>query len=74
MGISEEPQESQIQHTGTAEQAGQTSDGSGQRSQTESGRPDHTASGERPGTGEISRQHALFCFCVCRSAVNEIDG
>ena len=58
-GISEEPQESQIQHTGTAEQAGQTSDGSGQRSQTESGRPDHTASGERPGTGEISRQHGM---------------
>ena len=58
-GISEEPQESQIQHTGTAEQAGQPSDGSGQRSQTESGRPDHAASGERPGTGEISRQHGL---------------
>lgn len=58
-GISEEPQESQIQHTGTAEQAGQTSDGSGQRSQTESGRPDHAASGERPGTGEISRQHGM---------------
>ena len=58
-GISEEPQESQIQHTGTAEQAGQPSDGSGQRSQTESGRPDHAASGERPGTGEISRQHGM---------------
>lgn len=58
-GISEEPQESQIQHTGTAEQAGQPSDGSGQRSQTESGRPDHTASGERPSTGEISRQHGM---------------
>ena len=58
-GISEEPQESQIQHTGTAEQAGQTSDGSGQRGQTESGRPDHAASGERPGTGEISRQHGM---------------
>ena len=57
--ISEEPQESQIQHTGTAEQAGQTSDGSGQRSQTESGRPDHAASGERPGTGKISRQHGM---------------
>lgn len=58
-GISEEPQESQVQHTGTAEQAGQPSDGSGQRSQTESGRPDHAASGERPGTGEISRQHGM---------------
>ena len=58
-GISEEPQESQIQHTGTAEQAGQPSAGSGQRSQTESGRPDHAASGERPGTGEISRQHGM---------------
>ena len=58
-GISEEPQESQIQHTGTAEQAGQPSDGSGQRSQTESGRPDHAATGERPGTGEISRQHGM---------------
>ena len=58
-GISEEPQESQIQHTGTAEQAGQPSDGSGQRSQTESGRPDHAASGEGPGTGEISRQHGM---------------
>lgn len=58
-GISEEPQESQIQHTGTAEQAGQPSDGSGQRSQTESGRPDHAASGERSGTGEISRQHGM---------------
>ena len=58
-GISEEPQESQVQHTGTAEQAGQPSDGSGQRSQTESGRPDHSASGERPGTGEISRQYGL---------------
>lgn len=58
-GISEEPQESQIQHTGTAEQAGQPSDGSGQRSQTESGRSDHAASGERPGTGEISRQHGM---------------
>ena len=58
-GISEEPQESQIQHTGTAEQAGQPSDGSGQRSQTESGRPDHAASGERPGTGEIRRQHGM---------------
>ena len=44
---------------GTAEQAGQPSDGSGQRSQTESGRPDHAASGERPGTGEISRQHGM---------------
>lgn len=58
-GLSEEPQESQVQHTGTAEQAGQPSDGSGQRSQTESGRPDHSASGERPGTGEISRQYGL---------------
>ena len=58
-GISEEPQESQIQHTGTAEQAGQPSDESGQRSQTESGRPDHAASGERPGTREISRQHGM---------------
>ena len=58
-GISEEPQESQVQHPGTAEPAGQPSAGSGQRNQTESGKPDRTASGERPGTGESGRQHGM---------------
>lgn len=57
--ISEKPQKSQIQYTDTAEQVGQPSDGSGQRSQTESGRLDHAASGERPGTRKISRQHGM---------------
>ena len=58
-GIPEEPQGSPVQHPDTPEQAGQPSGGSGQRGQTEGGRPGHAASGERPGTGEISRQHGV---------------
>lgn len=57
--IPEEPQKSEVQHPDITEQTGQPLDGSGQRSETESGRSDGRDSEERPGTGQNDRQHGM---------------
>ena len=57
--ISEEPQDSQIQSDDVAGNTGRSSGSNRQRSQTESGRPDRTASSAESGTGQNDRRTGM---------------
>ena len=57
--VSEKSQDSQVQHSDTAEPSGQSSDGDRQSGKTESRRPDERTSGERSGTGQDGRHNGL---------------
>ena len=57
--VSEKPQDSQVQHSDTAEPSGQSSDGDRQSGKTESRQPDERTSGERSGTGQDGRHNGL---------------
>ena len=57
--VSEKSQDSQVQHSDTAEPSGQSSDGDRQSGKTESRQPDERTSGERSGTGQDGRHNGL---------------
>ena len=57
--ISEEPQNSQVQSDDTAGNTGRSSGSNRQRSQTESGRPDRTASSAESGTEQNGRRTGM---------------
>lgn len=57
--ISEESQNSQVQSDDTAGNTGRSSGSNRQRSQTESGRPDRTASSAESGTGQNGRRTGM---------------
>ena len=57
--VSEKSQDSQVQHSDTAEPSGQSSDGDRQSGKTESRQPDERTSGERSGTGQNGRQDGM---------------
>ena len=57
--VSEKSQDSQVQHSDTAEPSGQSSDGDRRSGKTESRQPDERTSGERSGTGQDGRHNGL---------------
>ena len=57
--VSEKSQDSQVQHSDTAEPSGQSSDGDRQSGKTESRQPDERTSGERSGTGQDGRHNGV---------------
>ena len=57
--VSEKSQDSQVQHSDTAEPSGQSSDGDRQSGKTESRQPDERTSGERSGTGQNGRRDGM---------------
>ena len=57
--VSEKSQDSQVQHSDTAEPSGQSSDGDRQSGKTESRQPDERTSGERSGTGQDGRHNGM---------------
>ena len=57
--VSEKSQDSQVQHSDTAEPSGQSSDGDRQSGKAESRQPDERTSGERSGTGQDGRHNGL---------------
>ena len=57
--VSEKSQDSQVQHSDTAEPSGQSSDGDRRSGKTESRQPDERTSGERSGTGQNGRQDGM---------------
>lgn len=57
--VSEKSQDSQVQHSDTAEPSGQSSDGDRQSGKTESRQPDERTSGERSGTGQDGRRDGM---------------
>ena len=57
--VSEKSQDSQVQHSDTAEPSGQSSDGDRQSGKTESRQPNERTSGERSGTGQDGRHNGL---------------
>ena len=57
--VSEKSQDSQVQHSDTAEPSGQSSDGDRQPGKAESRQPDERTSGERSGTGQDGRHNGV---------------
>ena len=57
--VSEKSQDSQVQHSDTAEPSGQSSDGDRQSGKTESRQSDERTSGERSGTGQDGRRDGM---------------
>ncbi len=57
--VSEKSQDSQVQHSDTAEPSGQSSDGDRQSGKTESRQPDERTSGERSGTRQDGRHNGM---------------
>ena len=57
--VSEKSQDSQVQHSDTAEPSGQSSDRDRQSGKTESRQPDERTPGERSGTGQDGRHNGL---------------
>ena len=57
--VSEKSQDSQVQHSDTAEPSGQSSDGDRRSGKTESRQPDERTSGERSGTGQDGRHNGM---------------